>query len=81
LSPLFVYLLIPVLEIDFRSWTRPRAALASALVVASLVSFAMHSQGATQLACWEWNRSPEDVNVAQERLWDWRDAQFMRGLR
>ncbi len=81
LSPIFVYLLIPILQLEFQPWTRPRVALVSALVVVSIVSFAMHSQGATQLACWEWNRSPKDVNVAQERLWDWEDAQFLRGFR
>lgn len=81
LSPLFIYLMIPVLKVDFRPWTRWRIALASGLVIVSVVSFGMHFQGATELACWEWNRFPKDVNVSPARLWDWKDAPFLRGVR
>ena len=29
----------------------------------------------------EWNLSPKDVDLAHERLWDWRDPQLLRLLR
>ena len=29
----------------------------------------------------DWNTSPADVDVAHERLWDWRDPQLLRLLR
>ena len=29
----------------------------------------------------EWNMSPEDVDFAHERLWDWRDPQLLRLIR
>jgi hypothetical protein len=29
----------------------------------------------------DWNTSPADVDLAHERLWDWRDPQLLRLLR
>jgi hypothetical protein len=29
----------------------------------------------------DWDTSPTDVDVAHERLWDWRDSQLLRLLR
>lgn len=33
------------------------------------------------LPAWDWNAQPRHINEARERLWQWRDAQFLRGWR
>jgi hypothetical protein len=43
-------------------------------------SIAVHFRGATSLATHRWNDGPPNVDQAPERLWDWGDLQFMRGL-
>jgi len=34
--------------------------------------------GAFSYPAERWNTSPDDVDVRHERLWDWRDPQFVR---
>ena len=34
----------------------------------------------TSMAVQNWNTSPVDVDKNPQRLWDWRDAQFLRAL-
>lgn len=80
LSPLFIFLLIPLLQIQFERWNWKRIALTTALTLTTLISFAMHLRGATDLESRDWNREPTDINESRERLWDWEDPPFLRGL-
>ncbi len=54
----------------------PRAPLfvGSALLIASLF---INTLGATSHATWLWNQRPRDVDAHPERLWDWRQPQFL----
>lgn len=80
ITPLFIYLIVPVLA-QFRApWTpRAKAALAAFMLCAAISAF-IHFRGANSLDTWAWNREPVNVNEAPERLWDWSDPQFLRGL-
>lgn len=49
-------------------------ALAVFLIVGEIM---IHSFGAISTCVWRWNGLPEDVDTHPERLWDWKDAQFL----
>ena len=80
--PYLAYLLIPVLEVmqsaDFSAAIR--VGLGGLYTVLALVSIAIHTRGAISVATIGWNSLPVDVDYHPERLWDWSDLQFMRGL-
>jgi hypothetical protein len=79
-TPHFVYLLLPFL--DRISAPGPhRAVLTAAFVVLSSWSVLVHQQGAMRWETMEWNVCPADIGSQTWRLWDWRDPQFLRGLR
>jgi hypothetical protein len=60
---------------------RTRIAYAICLAVLVEVSVFMHGQGALSRATLAWNVEPINVDRRPARVWDWQDAQFMRGLR
>ena len=45
------------------------------------VSFLIHYRGATSLDVYSWNSKPIDINEQPQRVWDWNDLQFMRGIK
>jgi len=75
MTPIFVWFLIPIL---LRA--RKRIVAASFTVLAA-VSFFMHYEGATQWSCMLWNVEPVEIGSRPSRIWDWRDPQFLRGVR
>ena len=85
IMPYFMYFLIPVLESAQMPRTAGRWALATAAGGLILISFLIHYRGATQEATWFWNMAflkvVPSVDDDPTRLWDWRDPQFLRGLR
>lgn len=88
LLPIFAYFLIPVVDQVTMSafWARWAGRAIGALFVVSVAwSFFVHCRGSTQAATWDWNGSnPKvmlSVDEAPDRLWDWSDPQFWRGLR
>jgi hypothetical protein len=59
----------------------PRVTTLNGLFVAlALFSVFAHARGALSRAANDWNVYPMDVNSAPERVWDWRDPPFLRGL-
>ena len=42
-----------------------------------LLSLFIHTVGATQHATWLWNTRPLPIDERPERLWDWRQPQFL----
>ena len=44
------------------------------------MSFFVHYRGATNQDVYNWNTTPVNIDLAPSRVWDWRDAQFLRGL-
>jgi hypothetical protein len=41
----------------------------------------VHINGVASPRGWEWNGRPVNVDVAQQRLWDWSDPQFLAAFR
>jgi hypothetical protein len=60
---------------------RARIAYAICFAVLVEVSVFMHSRGALSQATYAWNAEPVNVDQHTSRIWDWRDAQFLRGVR
>lgn len=44
-------------------------------------SLFVHYRGAFSNEVHSWNVSPDYINYNSPRMWDWRDAQFLRGLK
>lgn len=77
LAPVLVFFLIPLLEAWRRSgWSwRPAQLLFLASLAASVL---IHGHGALSFAPHTWNTVPVSVDAEPERVWDWRDPQFLR---
>jgi hypothetical protein len=45
-----------------------------------LVSITINGLGATDRATWTWNMRPSNIDQHPERLWDWRQPQFLAGF-
>jgi hypothetical protein len=45
-----------------------------------LISGAINGSGALNRATWKWNTLPLNIDQHPERLWDWRQPQFLAGL-
>jgi hypothetical protein len=79
LLPALVLLLLPTVP-----WLEARRGLRVAFAVLALVSVGIQGIG---VLCYpsprdvDWNTSPRDVDLAHDRLWDWRDPQLLRLLR
>jgi hypothetical protein len=69
--PAFMFFLIPVVQ----PATRP---VMPVLVVFVLFGFWVHGRGAWRFAVHQWNTTPVSVDQYPERVWDWRDPQFLR---
>jgi hypothetical protein len=53
---------------------------AAAVGLLTVVSLAIHAQGALRGAPDRWNAWPADVDKNPSRVWDWSDLQFTRGI-
>jgi hypothetical protein len=80
MMPFFAYFLIPVVPAILRLRKPARLILAACFCLCLLLSFFVHYRGATDRDCHAWNGIPADIDTAPERLWDWGDLQFLRGL-
>lgn len=79
-TPLLTFFLIPVFErwSGKAAWFRQPSAVA--FLVLTGLSFLIHARGAMSGEVWRWNVDPVSVDVRPERVWDWHDPQFLRGL-
>jgi len=75
MTPIFVWFLIPILI------RAGRPSFAASFVILGTLSFFIHYRGATQWSCMLWNVNPVNVDSHPERIWDWKDPQFLRGIR
>jgi Dolichyl-phosphate-mannose-protein mannosyltransferase len=67
-------------ETNLRGVGTRTAILALCGAIAGWESF-VHISGVTSPRGWEWNGRPVNVDVAQQRLWDWSDPQFLAAFR
>jgi hypothetical protein len=68
---------------DENANAKPRALLRVELVCGLLlliVSAFINTRGATSHATWLWNMRPLEIDQHPERLWDWRQPQFLAGM-
>jgi len=80
--PYLMFFLIPVWNY-IPKFTRNRAQVAFvSLFFASItISAFIHWRGATSPEPYDpWSLTPTNIDDHPERVWDWRDPQFMRGL-
>jgi hypothetical protein len=72
--PYLIFFLVPVVRaLDWRS----RRPLTAAFATLATLSLAIHLHGASSRAVYRWNSLPLDVDAHPERLWDWKDPQFL----
>jgi len=74
MTPVFVFFLIPLLA-PGGLLRRSRSAAALFILLAAVAVW-IHYRGAAVWAVQRWN----DGGRIEERVWDWRDPQFLRGL-
>lgn len=80
--PYFIYFLIPVVEKIFVVLKNTRKKIAIALFAFLIcISFYMHFWGSVHgLSQYYWNTTPNNIDEHPERLWDWSDPPFLRGI-
>src|SRR5436190_5735025 len=57
-----------------------RVAMRALGLVLLAAGFFIHARGANAAATSVWNSLPENVDLKPERIWDWRQPQFLAGL-
>jgi hypothetical protein len=77
--PFIIFLLVPVSDRLSRRQGLSTKILVSLFIICILASFFIHSRGATSGYVYAWNEYPVDIDKAPERIWNWRDIQFLRG--
>lgn len=78
--PYFMYFLIPGVAAVARASGRRGVALTAVLIVLMVASWFIHYRGATSLGPQLWNALPVNIDLQPQRVWDWHDIQFLRGL-
>jgi len=76
--PFFIYFLIPV----FRQYFNIKSIKSSLFVFLILIvlSFFINYRCANDPRAWAWNGEPVNVDNYPDRVWDWNDIQFLRGI-
>src|SRR5216683_1770027 len=78
--PYLFYLMIPA--IGALTWDSIRGRIETvAFGLTAAISFAIHLYGAVSWGPHRWNGEPANVDLHPNRVWDWSDPQFLRGLR
>jgi len=78
--PYFVFFIILFLK-EFNLYPRNKKILVAIFLVLLVgMSFFIHYQGAYRWAVYDWNMTPNNVDLHPNRLWDWHDIQFLRGI-
>ena len=80
--PYLIYFMIPVFA-AFPAWSIRRRRV-TALVGFMLVGYSafVHYRGANSWeTLFEWNAQPAPIDLDPAHVWEWRDVQFLRGLK
>jgi MFS family permease len=81
MTPYLVYLLVPVMASHRQRKGRRRLLVGLAFVLTTVASVFVHYRGAVSQHSDQWNARPVDIDTAPARVWNWRDPQFLRGVR
>ena len=79
--PYLIYFLILGVARILQSKGIKKIALASIFLCFAGMSFFVHLRGANDWDVYRWNSEPVDVDLKPERVWDWGDIQFLKGIR
>lgn len=80
ITPYFVYFLIPVVKRLTQLQGFKKLVVSTFFLLSIAVSFFVHCRGATSWEVYSWNSQPVDVDNSPQRLWDWSDLSFLRGV-
>ena len=80
MTPYFVYFLIPVVKRSTELQGFWKVVISTFFLLSIAVSFFVHCRGATSWEVCCWNLRPVDVDTNPQRLWDWSDLSFLRGV-
>lgn len=75
--PYLVYFLVPVVRALGWNGEGARRSLTATFAVLALISLSIHIHGASSRKVYQWNSTPVDLDFHPERLWDWKDPQFL----
>lgn len=79
--PYFLYFLTPCFTETFKMHSIKKTIYCFTFVAAVAFSFFVHYRGATNPLAVSWNVFPVNVDSQPDRIWDWKDMQFLRGLK
>ncbi len=81
LLPCLIVLLVPVAaELTLAAGWKRRS-LTVLFVLCGAMSVGIQLRGVNSPSTSEWNRIPVPIDQAPQRVWVWRDPQFLRGAR
>lgn len=78
--PYLIYFLIPSIHSIFNLPGIVKAIPVFIFFSLVIISFLIHYRGATDWDAYAWNCIPNNIDMHPERVWDWRDIQFLRGI-
>jgi hypothetical protein len=78
---LLLFFLIPTILWWQKCAPPARTVCAAAFLALAGWGVLVHGHGAASIAANQWSALPRNVDAARWRVWDWSDAQFLRGLR
>jgi len=78
--PYLIYFLFPVLRYQRMLKGIKRWAYNGLFYCFLIFSFFVHFRGAMRADVLYWNSLPVSIDLTLERLWEWKDIQFLRGL-
>ncbi len=78
--PYLIFFLLPAFEFPLTLTRAKRLAFNGALVGFAAFGFFVHFRGAMHRDVLLWNQFPASIDLTLERLWDWTDLQFLRGV-
>jgi len=81
MTPFFLYLLVPVFNELQKYKRKVNLLLTVAVFLLTALSFLFHARGALSVETFAWNSDPVDIEQNPERVWDWKDSPFLRGIR
>ncbi len=81
MMPFWIFFLIPVLLAWQKLQGGTRHAVFAGFVLLAAWGVFTNTRGATSLPAQQWNMTPVNVDQAHDRVFDWSDPQFLRGLR
>lgn len=80
MNPFFIFYLIPWFDQPLRLRVPIGVTLYALMGLFALVSGWIQWRCASNPDVLLWNASPIDINLAPQRLWDWGDVPFLRGI-